>query len=135
MTRYSLWLSLTLAACQAHAPAAGRVDALAMYRKLTQVRAQLSEEIGDPYELPESNKLCVQSTCKEADTQCEPTDHFAASPVLRASHAAAYYGLSDGRATSRSQLSESSGIPICLATLRRLFVRMFRTRARSPTRT
>lgn len=104
-----LCAALVLSACagQATKKDAG-IDAVALYRDLTQGKSQLQVRTGEPTQFSGSEKICITATCADGDTDCKPTDHYNGSPLMSGSDYRKYYGLTTG-ADGYSQYADDSG--------------------------
>lgn len=73
-----------------------RVDALALFRDMTNGKSQLLERTGEPTQFSSSEKACVKAVCTQGDSGCTPSDHYDGSPLMAGSDYMKYYGLTTG---------------------------------------
>lgn len=85
---------LALSACSAPAPKPENIDALQLYRDITQGKSQLQMRTGEPTQFSKSEKICITAKCKDGDTGCKATDHYNGSPLMAGSDYQKYYELS-----------------------------------------
>lgn len=90
-------IAVSLALALAVSPAlADSVDALSLFRDMTQSKSQLEVRTGEPTQFSSSEKTCITSICADGGTQCTPTGNDQGSPLLSGSDHEKYYALSMG---------------------------------------